>query len=83
MSEVPRVRRARETIVEERVTRDRSRSRVDEVVVEEEEDDIVEVIEEHSPDRRGSRNKRASGFRTVDPAQFGGGTNARKSVPRR
>jgi hypothetical protein len=77
MSEVPRVRRERETIVEERVTRDR---RPEEVVVEEEEDDIVEVIEEHSPERRG---KRTSGFRTVDPAEFGGGSRPVRKVSRR
>jgi hypothetical protein len=76
MSEVPRVRRERETIVEERVRRERP----EEVVVEEEEDDIVEVIEEHSPERRG---KRSSGFRTVDPAEFGGGSRPVRKVGRR
>jgi hypothetical protein len=39
------------------------------------EDDIVEVIEEHSPVRRPSRReiKRASRYRLVDPTEFGGG----------
>lgn len=47
-------------------------------------DDIVEVIEEHSPDppsRRASR--RQSGFRTVDPNDFGGGDRQLRSVSRR
>lgn len=49
------------------------------------EDDIVEVIEEHSPVRRPSRreSKRASGFRTVDPAEFGGGDRPMRKVSRR
>jgi hypothetical protein len=46
------------------------------------EDDIVEVIEEHSPVRRPSRreSKRTSGFRTVDPAEFGGGDRPMRKV---
>ena len=48
------------------------------------EDDIVEVIEEHSPVRRPSkREKRTSGFRTVDPAEFGGGGAPMRKVSRR
>lgn len=49
------------------------------------EDDIVEVIEEHSPVRRPSRreSKRSSGFRTVDPAEFGGGDRPMKKMSRR
>nr|KAK5449165.1 hypothetical protein LTR18_002254 [Exophiala xenobiotica] len=62
----------------ERVTRQREET----VVVEEHvdqsvsaEDDIVEVIEEHSPERRPPKreNTRRSGYRTVDPAELGGG----------
>ncbi|RMZ76454.1 hypothetical protein DV737_g4810, partial [Chaetothyriales sp. CBS 132003] len=53
-----------------------------EIIVEEESDDIVEVIEEHSPERRESRTKR-SGYRTVDPAEFGGGDAPRRSISRR
>lgn len=47
-------------------------------------DDIVEVIEEHSPappSRRESR--RQSGYRTVDPNDFGGGDRPMRSVSRR
>jgi len=44
-------------------------------------DDIVEVIEEHSPPRR-HRSKRDSGFRTVDPAEFGGGGRPMRKVRR-
>jgi hypothetical protein len=49
------------------------------------EDDIVEVIEEHSPVRRPSRreSKRTSGFRTVDPAEIGGGDRPMRKVSRR
>jgi len=80
MSEVrspPRRTRPAEVIVEERVQRDPS------IVVEE--DDIVEVIEEHSPERRPARRetKRNSGFRTVDPTEFGGGRAPTRKVGRR
>ena len=47
----------------------------------EREDDIVEVIEEHSPpprERRGSR--RVSGYRNVDPNEFGGGRRPMRHV---
>jgi hypothetical protein len=49
------------------------------------EDDIVEVIEEHSPVRRPSRreSKRISGFRTVDPAEPGGGDRPMRKMSRR
>lgn len=50
------------------------------VVVEEEEDDIVEVIEEHSPEP--PRRKRKSGFRTVDPTQYGGGDAPSRRISR-
>ena len=44
-------------------------------------EDIVEVIEEHSPPPR--RNRRvSSGYRTVDPEEFGGGDRHRRSVRR-
>lgn len=79
-------------------TRRRSRSRPtmvereETVVVEErvepsESDDIVEVIEEHSIDRPVRPPKRGpsgrSGFRTVDPAEFGGGNRPIRNVPPR
>ncbi|RMZ91702.1 hypothetical protein DV736_g1072, partial [Chaetothyriales sp. CBS 134916] len=57
-----------------------------EIVVEEEPDDIVEVIEEHSPERRESRREsrtKRSGFRTVDPAEYGGGDALRRNISRR
>jgi hypothetical protein len=71
-------RRVRETIV---VEEERRTSRPPPP----EEDDIVEVIEEHSPVRRPSRreSKRTSGFRTVDPAEFGGGDRPMRKVSRR
>ncbi|OAP59420.1 hypothetical protein AYL99_06718 [Fonsecaea erecta] len=48
------------------------------------EEDIVEVIEEHSPERSPPRKpSRRSGFRTLDPAEFGGGTRPMRKVPRR
>jgi hypothetical protein len=72
-----------------------SRTRRETIIVEEErrttrpapppDDDIVEVIEEHSPVRRPSRreSKRTSGFRTVDPAEFGGGDRPMRKMGRR
>ncbi len=83
---VPRRQSRRETtIIEERRTeRSVSRPRDEEVIVEEEEDDIVEVIEEHSPERRPNRKKdRLSGFRTVDPAELGGGSAPMRKLGRR
>ncbi|KAK4940361.1 hypothetical protein LTR10_019467 [Elasticomyces elasticus] len=49
------------------------------------EDDIVEVIEEHSPERPPPKREstRRSGYRTVDPAEFGGGSRPMRKVPRR
>lgn len=52
------------------------------VEVEEEEDDIVEVIEEHSPEPPPRRESRKSGFRTVDPAEFGGGNAPSRKISR-
>ncbi|ERF71761.1 hypothetical protein EPUS_01676 [Endocarpon pusillum Z07020] len=46
-------------------------------------DDIVEVIEEHSvstPPQSRRPSKRHSGFRTVDPAEFGGGGRPMRKV---
>lgn len=64
-------RRTREIIVEE--TRTRSANPPPPA---EDEDDIVEVFEEHSPARRP---RRSSGYRTVDPNEFGGGRRERRS----
>lgn len=58
------------------------------VIVEEEEDDIVEVIEEHSPEppprRRSSAATRRSNtaFRTIDPAEYGGGDAPSRRISR-
>jgi len=89
-SRSPRRSRSRSEVIE--VTRSRTppRSRRETIVVEEtrrtapieREDDIVEVIEEHSPPRR-VKSKRTSGFRTVDPAEFGGGDRPMRKVSRR
>ncbi|ETI25337.1 hypothetical protein G647_02109 [Cladophialophora carrionii CBS 160.54] len=47
-------------------------------------DDIVEVIEEHSPERRPPRKPSGrSGYRTVDPAEFGGGGAPMRKLGRR
>lgn len=80
-----RPRRRRETVVEERVERV---SRPASIVVEEEEDDIVEVIEEHSPERsptppRRGNSRRVSGYRTVDPAELGGGGRPMRKLSKR
>lgn len=64
----------------------RSRSRRDTVVVEEsytassagDEDDVVEVFEEHSP----SPPRRGGGYRTVDPYEYGGGGRPMRNVRR-
>ena len=51
------------------------------VYVEGEPDDIVEVIEEHSLSERAGRrrrDRRAAGFRLVDPNLYGGGIRERK-----
>ena len=74
--EAPRRERRRRTMREETV--------VVEERVSEPEDDIVEVIEEHSPERRPSgKSKRMSGFRTVDPAEPGGGGRPMRKVSKR
>jgi hypothetical protein len=74
--EVPRRERRRRTVREETV--------VVEERVSEPEDDIVEVIEEHSPERRPSgKSKRMSGFRTVDPTEPGGGGRPMRKVSKR
>lgn len=55
------------------------------VVVEEEEEDIVEVIEEHSPEpppRRRSSARRSTTFRTIDPAEYGGGDAPSRRISR-
>jgi len=87
---------SRSETIEVQSNRGGSRVRAETIVVEETEerveesarppqDDIVEVIEEHSPERRPSRRKseRMSGFRTVDPGEFGGGDRSFRKVPRR
>lgn len=69
--------RVERVIVEEtrETRRDRSRGGSDEVV----------VIEEHSPPRRkkSDKEKRESGYRTVDPLAYGGALGGRKSHSRR
>lgn len=69
-------REPEEVIVEEAMSEE-----PDAVVVEEEEDDVVEVIEEHSPEPPPRRKK--SGYRTVDPAEYGGGDAPSRRVGRR
>jgi len=81
MSEVPRparervVREREDTVVVEETVEREPRSTVDD-------DDVVEVIEEHSPERP-PRSRRTSGYRTVDPAEFGGGGRPMRKVSRR
>ncbi|MCJ1284687.1 hypothetical protein MMC26_004023 [Xylographa opegraphella] len=72
MSEVrsPPRRERRETVIIEETRRPA-----------EPEDDIVEVIEEHSPPRR-VRSQRVSGYRTVDPDAYGGGERPLRKVRR-
>ncbi|MCJ1310609.1 hypothetical protein MMC25_004274 [Agyrium rufum] len=68
----PRRESVRETIVVEETRRppsDRS-------------DDIVEVIEEHSPAPRRSKSGRQSGYRNVDPESYGGGSRPLRPVRR-
>jgi len=88
MSEVHSPRREREVVREEReetvIVEEEFSPEPASVVVEEEEDDIVEVIEEHSPERSPKRRPSGrSGFRTVDPAEFGGGSRPMRKVSRR
>ncbi|KAI4191199.1 MAG: hypothetical protein L6R41_000246 [Letrouitia leprolyta] len=72
----PRRETRRETVILE------ERSRPPPPPVERE-DDIVEVIEEHSPPRRSSGSRRVSGYRTVDPEAYGGGSRPMRKVSRR
>ena len=71
----------------ERTPPRREPSRRETVIIEEvrrpveREDDIVEVIEEHSPPRR-PRSQRVSGYRTVDPEAYGGGDRPLRKVRR-
>lgn len=69
----PRREVRRETIVVEETRRPAPVER---------EDDIVEVIEEHSPPRR-VRSQRNSGYRNVDPDEYGGGDRPMRKVSRR
>jgi len=71
----PRRETRRETVVLEETRRPAPRD-----------DDIVEVIEDHdSPPRRVKResSRRESGYRTVDPEAFGGGSRPLRKVSRR
>lgn len=70
----PRRETRRETVILEETRRPAPR-----------EDDIVEVIEDHSPPRRVKResSRRESGYRTVDPEAFGGGSRPLRKVSRR
>lgn len=69
----PRRETRRETVVMEETRR----------APVEHEEDIVEVIEEHSPPRRSGGSRRQSGYRTVDPEAFGGGSRPIRKVSRR
>lgn len=70
----PRRETRRETVIMEETRRPAPRD-----------DDIVEVIEDHSPPRRVKResSRRESGYRTVDPEAFGGGSRPMRKVSRR
>ncbi|KAL2006731.1 hypothetical protein VTN00DRAFT_9399 [Thermoascus crustaceus] len=100
-SEMAYYRRRRRPEVVERLRRPGPGSRPRNTVVVEEsevsrtEDDIVEVIEEHStmspsspssatpPPRRAGRGRRYSGsYRTVDPYEYGGGSGPARHVRR-
>ncbi|TKA30409.1 hypothetical protein B0A50_02636 [Salinomyces thailandicus] len=97
-SRSPARRERDRVIRQERIIRDvnppREPSRLRETVIADdpprperrvEGDDIVEVIEEHSsiaaPPRRG-KSKRNSGYRSVDPGLFAGGSDVQHSVRR-
>lgn len=69
----PRREVRRETIVVEETRRPAPVER---------EDDIVEVIEEHSPAPRRVRSQRNSGYRNVDPDEYGGGDRPLRKVRR-
>lgn len=66
----------------------RTESRTERVIVEERrmpverEDDVVEVIEEHSPPRRskGGRSRPQSGYRSVEPDRYAGGNHPVREV---
>ncbi|KAL1633371.1 hypothetical protein SLS56_003007 [Neofusicoccum ribis] len=66
--------RSRSVLVEERVTTERER-RVDG-------DDIVEVIEEHSPPRRHRSRRESGGYRSVDPDLYAGGNYPQHHISR-
>ena len=81
MREVSRSPRAQRIVVEERTARTvpvvvdgGSGRRVDG-------DDIVEVIEEHTPPRR-KKGHRSSGYRSVDPNAYAGGGYPQHSIRR-
>ena len=85
----PSSRSRSETIEVSRNRSPRRETRRETVILEEtrrppqREDDIVEVIEEHSPVRRVRReSRRESGYRTVDPEAFGGGDRPLRKVRR-
>ncbi|KAI9847592.1 MAG: hypothetical protein M1837_002166 [Sclerophora amabilis] len=71
----------------------RSPARTERIIVEERrartptvperDDDIVEVIEENSPVRHSRSSRRQSGFRTVDPDQYGGGNRPLEDINRK
>ena len=69
----PRRESRRETIIVEETRRPERVER---------DEDIVEVFEEHSPDPppRRSRSGRVSGYRNVDPGDFGGGSRPLRPV---
>jgi hypothetical protein len=71
-----RSQRRETVIIEETRPRAVSRPRSPEM-----EDDIVEVIEEHSPPPPVRRERRmSSGYRNVDPELYGGGDRPRRKV---
>lgn len=72
----------------ERTPPRREPSRRETIVIEEtrrrdDGDDIVEVIEEHSPPPRRVRSHRNSGYRNVDPDQYAGGDRPFRKVSSR
>ncbi|KAI4145034.1 MAG: hypothetical protein LQ340_006451 [Diploschistes diacapsis] len=71
----PPRRREREIIVEETTTRRQSAPPPEEF-----EDDIVEVIEEHSPPPQRRSRRASSGYRNVDPDEYGGGSRRMRPV---
>ena len=73
-------RRAREEVIIEETRREPSRPRAVSRPRVVEDDDIIEVIEEHSPVRRPRRN---SGYRNVDPDEYGGGGRPFRKVSSR